>query len=517
MPSISQLSDPSHSHTPYHVGGVDGVVLGRALPGGSACLDDSSREMKRPAAQARADAPTSIPPPSLRISSTPEPEPAEWHFQPGTYTPHEIVLALAPLLNSVVTRLGPDPPGEVPARQILIDGVLSSLSIDKPQASLPLSPAVTDLSRREMAAQAVKIGKQLVQWAEQAPVVPTVIKLRSRCDGHIWTPATGALLRGPRSDNQQMQLYNEWQNQMILLRDALLPFNNFEEVLLVLRADKGRKGLRDFAELRERFMLQCLTKKMEQNMIVDVAKAFTGPNLPSGGYGLQYSEGLILPAYLSGCASLHLLQYHPARLDDSLAEILFVYEYEDYYSAARTQISDPVATVRQGIWPPASSSRLSSRRSVMPSIVVTSEQGDDPQLRFLKLELELENGATALIDVGQITRGRRYAYHVHDLPAQLEATTLSTTVGLSKPSLLHNPIDILTLPGLVTDTDDNWHVIPAVDPVVRLALLGKLYPENVVTLSAKQPPRSAETIGKGYGPRFIIYGGECNEQNVLIG
>ncbi|KAH8688811.1 hypothetical protein BGW36DRAFT_392209 [Talaromyces proteolyticus] len=440
-----------------------------------------------------------------------------WRLQPGVYTPQEIVRALAPLINSVITRLGPDPPdAPISARQILIDGVLSSLSIDTPQATMPISPAVTDLSRREMASQAVRIGETLIRWAYEEPVQETTITLRSRCDGHVWTPAAASLLRGSRSDNLQMQLYNEWQNQLILLRDALLPFVNFEDVQLVIRPhsdDDGSRGLRSFELLRERFMLQCLTKIIEQTTIVDVAKAFTAPDLPSGGFAIQYSEGLILPAYLSGCASLHLLQYHPARIDDGAVDLLFVYEYDDYYSAPRTEIGDSLGLIPAGVWPPAlhSSRQLASQRSAIPSSLISLPAPSDPCLRYLKLELELDSFISVSIDLGQITRGRRYAYHVHNQAEEAVVSnpaSSSTSTGLSKPSFLHNAADVLKQPHLVSSTKDGWHVISATDPIIRLALLGKLYPENVITLSEKQPARSAEAIGKGYGPRFIIYGGD---------
>lgn len=503
MPSATDKSVAS----PYHVGGDDGIIVGHPVVETNTTFVDDVQIMKALT-------------PELEKESTSDSEsravqPREWHLPSGVYRARQIVVALSPLINSVTTRLGPDPPGEPSAHDVLLDGVLSSLSINTREATFPLSPSVTDLSRREIAQQAVRIGETLVQWAREIPVIPTKLQFRSHCDGHIWTIASGLLLRGIRSDNQQMQLYNEYQNQMVLLRDALLPFHNFEEVVLVIDESGSARGLRAFEPLRDRFMLQCLTKKVTQNAIVDVAKAFTAPKLPLGGYGVQYSEGLILPAYLSGCSSLHLLQYHPARLDDSVTDLLFVYEHEDYYSAPRTEISKPIGIIPQDVWPPTSS-KAPSHRVVNPSLVLSSYSTKYQPERFLKLELELDDDVVVTIDIGQITRGRRYAYHVHDLPAQLAATSLHTKTGLSKTSFLHSAAEVLRQPGLVTSEQTGCHVIPATDPIIRLALLGKLYPENVVTLSAKQAPRSAEKVGKGYGPRFIVYGGECEDNQKII-
>jgi len=48
------------------------------------------------------------------------------------------------------------------------------------------------------------------------------------------------------------------------------------------------------------------------------------------------------------------------------------------------------------------------------------------------------------------------------------------------------------------------HVFPAKDPLVGLALLGKLYPENVILLDEDEEPESAEKTGKGFGARFVV-------------
>lgn len=71
---------------------------------------------------------------------------------------------------------------------------------------------------------------------------------------------------------------------------------------------------------------------------------------------------------------------------------------------------------------------------------------------------------------------------------------------------LHSAADILALSGLVTNTD-GIHFIPTDrNELVRWALLGKLYPENVVILDNGDPEEleKAYVSGKGFGTQFLV-------------
>jgi hypothetical protein len=334
---------------------------------------------------------------------------------------------------------------------------------------------------------------------------------------------------------------------MILLRDALLPFENFEEVPFVI-SNSNVKGLREFEESRKVFLLECLTGTISHSAIVDVAKVFTtgSSELPSGGYGLQYGQGLVLPAFLSGSSSIHLLRYHGARLDDSQENLLFDYEHPVYYRAPRHELAEHEAQVPPGVWPPPSLMALNPR--VQKSSIGVNA-GSDASRRILQLQLQIDTGISVSVDIGQISRGYRYAYRAaretkehfstKNVPKS-EQTDQPTTPprtpdsesrqteslptppldacdnpskGFSSSTILHASAHALAQNGLVTAAKlqkgqrpqrNPVHVFPAKDPLIGLALLGKLYPENVILLDEDDDPERAEKVGKGFGARFVV-------------
>ncbi|OCK97381.1 uncharacterized protein K441DRAFT_685599 [Cenococcum geophilum 1.58] len=500
---------PTTTTIPYRLTGLAGLILGHRLI------------------------------PSLGPHKSMEPHHTTHHLQnehhppPGVYTARELVSGALPLLESIVLRLGGDAPNRVKAKDILIDGLASSLAITGRESTLPLSYTASDTSRKEIAWQAHRIGKSLVRYVREAINADEAdphLKIYSQCDGHLWTSGTTSLLLGPRSASDLMQLYNEWLHRMVLLRDALLPFENYEEVPLLIASSNSR-GLRDFEEPRKVFLLECLTGIISQSAIVNVAKAFTGASLPQGGYGLQYSQGLVLPAFLSGSPSLHLLRYHPVRLDDSQTDLLFDYEHPVYYRAPKNEISQPEHRIPPGAWPPPSLVTLNpqvTRSSIGVNI------GIDSSRRILQLQLDIDTGISVSVDLGQIARGRRYAYRASSnksRESEADATPPPETNGASLESketplpsppleacdnpkkgfasaLLHATARTLAQPGLITSTkkkeENQVHVFPAKDPLVGLALLGKLYPGNVILLDEDEAPESAEKTGKGFGARFVV-------------
>lgn len=439
----------------------------------------------------------------------------DWKIAAGVYTPRQIVLLVSPLLESVIAKLGVDPRNAISSRKLLVDGLASLLSTVSRESTMPIPPSTTDASRREVAKQSFRISKTLTQYIDDVsdPRMESNIRVQSPCEGYLWTDAVAHLLRGPRGNRQLIQLYNEWLHQMILLRDSLLPFQNYAEVQLSVECRTG-PGLRDFEAPRSKFLVQCLTRTVSQTALIDIAKVFTAPSLPSGGYGLQYSHGLILPAFLSGSNSLHLLRFHSAYLDGSVAktgaEILFDYEYANYPSAPRSEICDPIEIIPPHRWSHALSSVVKSE--MKECSLAVEKSNDKSQLRYsLKLRIILNEGVRVSVDLGQVSRGRRYAYQMAETRDTLKAPS---TPGFSTPASLCNPASILTQPGLVTSQDSGIFLIPAVNPVIGLALLGKLYPDNVVMLGGQQPPAVAEAIGKDYGPKFVLFGGDF--QNELL-
>jgi hypothetical protein len=337
---------------------------------------------------------------------------------------------------------------------------------------------------------------------------------------------------------------------MILLRDALLPFENFEEVPFVIPA-LSSKGLRAFEEPRKLFLLECLTGSISHSAIVDAAKSFTAGlyALPRGGYGLQYSQGLILPAFLSGSSSINLLRYHGARLDDSQTNLLFDYEHPVYYRAPRHELAEPESQIPPGVWPHPSLMTLNPR---VTNSKLGINVGSDSNRRILQLQLDIDTGISVSVDIGQISRGFRWAYrsasskhnkgqsqtkHNDAITDQnIQVTTPPRTPdseirqsdslptppldvcdnrpkGFSSSTIIHASAHALAQNGLVTASKVQQghrthkspvHVFPAKDPLIGLALLGKLYPENVIILDEDDDPERAEKIGKGFGARFVV-------------
>lgn len=295
-----------------------------------------------------------------------------------------------------------------------------------------------------------------------------------------------------------MMLYNEWLHQIVLLRDALLPFENFEEVRLVQTAKS--RGLRRVERTRKLFLAELTMGSVPQSAVVEMAMAVTAETLVArkGGYGFQYGYGVALPASLNigGSRSLHLLRYHPARVDESRVEILFEYEYLEYFAAARTEVPSTDQKLPEGVWPPAPS-RAPEATAHDAALLV--QPGSSEDSRILSLQLSFQETCVC-VDLGQIARGQRFAYH-----PQPAVDMVSLAAGLSVSAAVHAPRDILVQSGLVTSEKEGVHVIPADSKLVVMALLGKIYPENVILVGREDQPAMAETAGKGFGPRFIVW------------
>lgn len=449
-----------------------------------------------------------------------------WYLPSGFYTPRQVVEGCAPLLETVLHNLGQDPPNTVPARKMLLDNLASNLKVDTRESTLQISSLTSDAGRREISRQAVRIGETIVQYANEIslsqPKFDPQLRIRSPCEGHLLNAAVAGLMFGPRSQMNLMQLFNEYMHQIVLLRDALLPFHNYAEVLIPIAGGTGRQvGMRGTEEARSQFLAHLMTRSISQNSIVNFAKAVLAPNLPrQGGYGFQYANGLVLPAFLTGSSSPRLLSYCPAHLDSesSASDILFDYEYEDYYSAPRAEISAPMTTMAPDLWP---SDALGVSTKVLESSVAMEKavKDQDSCRCLLKLRIEFGDDQCVSVDLGQISRGFRYAYRVpsfSDGAKNDEKNTdasINNKPGLSRSSFVHSPMALLTrsAPGLLSSSKQpGIHVIPSNSMVLTLALLGRFYPENVVLLNSDQAPQEAERVGKSFenSPKFVIYNKE---------
>lgn len=416
----------------------------------------------------------------------PSPSAENWDLPRRALTVRQTVESLDTLFEAVCCRLG-----AAADRAALLASMTATLAIEGRESSLPLAAlAFDDSLRRELTAQAATIGKALARWAMEAnagraarrqgdePALPG-LELRSRCEGHLWTREATELLTGDRGGPVVMQLYNEWLHQLVLLRDLLLPFENWDEVLLPLDLH-DKRGLRGVEAARQRFLVDVLTRLPTHSSIVSFARAIFDPATSVGSvsdlYGFQAEYGLVLPSVVGcddlGGASKGLLRWHPAvvappRPGRTLA---FRYALDDYLAAPRSVLgqSTPDAEYRSA------------------AIVPVSVSDDD-------VTLVLEIG-THRVDLGQCLRGQRFAYR-----PIAAGTPLRAVDGI----VHHAAGSALGQAGLVT-AGNGIHVFEAGrDPLPALALLGKIYPENVV-LAGDAPWRDVLAAGKGYGPQFVL-------------
>ncbi|OJJ78547.1 uncharacterized protein ASPGLDRAFT_160586 [Aspergillus glaucus CBS 516.65] len=453
-----------------------------------------------------------------------------WALKSGLYTPRQLVEGFAPLLDTVVFRLGPDPPNARPSRAQLLDNLAANLDTNTREASMRFPSLDFDESRKEVAEQARQIGRTLVQYARNhtgGPFNPDLY-LRSPCEGHLLIPPNVDLMFGRRSQPHLMQLFNEYMHQMVLLRDALLPFKNYEDVIIPING-RAARGIRHLESPRSEFLAQLWTKEVSQAAVVKQAQALLAPNIlartaltststsTGPGYGFQYAHGLVLPAFLAaGSTPFHLLQYIPARLvEDTPKDIIFDYQVQDYYLAPRVEIPAGTKTTPASYPLGPEESLNIQAASIGVLLAVSPSTSSSKTVRQLELRLELENGKCISVDVGQVARGHRYAYMAQNPSPPSPSASVNgngTTNGEAKTAtaIVHDAASVLLQTeeeGLVTTKQGGLHIIPIQDPLVSLAILGKLYPENVVLLPKAERLEQAEKAGKGLEPKFVLWGG----------
>ncbi|KAJ5660840.1 uncharacterized protein N7484_000212 [Penicillium longicatenatum] len=247
---------------------------------------------------------------------------SQWQFLPGIYTPRQFIAQLAVIPESILVQLGPDDASsKQTSRDILMDGLRSSLSQEGRESTLPL-PDWKSATPSEMTQQAKNIGDTLLQYAlEDNYSVAGIadLKVFSPCEGHKWVPPAGQLLRSSRGSPILMMLYNEWLHQITCLRDSLLSFENFKEVQLDL-SDPSHRGTRRMESFRDSYLFSIRAQTHTDADILEAAKVLTAPTLPQGGYGFQYSRGTVLPAALFTQSETRLLRYFPVHVHETDGE-----------------------------------------------------------------------------------------------------------------------------------------------------------------------------------------------------
>ncbi|MEU5628410.1 hypothetical protein [Streptomyces tendae] len=419
------------------------------------------------------------------IPDTPALGGSRWNTFPAagtTLTAREFFTATEPLLQGIVDDIALSS-----ADIAVLEGqIRATLALGTRETALPLYLGPDSASAaRELGAQAETIGQELASWSTEAlerlrtdpvplPAGPLVV--RSHCYGHLLTPPAADLLLGRRGGPVSMQLYNEWLHQLVLLRDALLPFTNWQDAPLLITPT----GLRHTEPARDAFLTELLVRQIRHTSIVAFARnVVTGTTGPAG-YGFEAGGGTALPAVLDQLpltAPRHLLTWRP---DPSVGEAAtYVAEVQDYYAAPRTLVED---------LPPAitTSGPLAARPVTAPVVDGT---------RTARIEVT-HDGTTAHVDLGQALRGHRFAHH--ESPAAGDASGTADAWSA------------LRAPGLVwTQSGDVTVDATAQDDLVVLALLGRLYPENLALRPADHAGdhsagrSAARTTTDGTGPRRL--------------
>ncbi|WP_339289900.1 hypothetical protein MKY48_16655 [Paenibacillus sp. FSL W8-0187] len=432
----------------------------------------------------------------------------DWNLPAGVYRAKEIVIELDKMLEAMLVQLG-EPVNSDPT--VLLDSLLANLAISGRLSSLPLkSLELEDHAGKEIRAQAVRIGEQLVSWdreinaekktlAEYGSETLSELEFRSHCYGHPLTPEATAQVWGPFGGPRIMQIYNEYLHQFVLLRDALLPFANWEEVPFEVKEYREFKGLRFLEPSREVFLTQLFKKKLTHKSIIQYAQSVVSSGLEKVGYGFQYRLGTVLPAGLgesARTASRYLLRWHPVQtiqVEDAegLAAVSFDYEYDDYYSAPRKEA---------GKGTPADDELLPEYGEdyYEPSIarLLPNTSTDRTTLQF---SLEMKGNEVA-VDLGQLFRGQRFLYRP-------QRSSYAGSEFIKREYINWHPAeDILSHSGLVTNADGIHFIPTGKNELVLWALLGKLYPENVVLLDKgdQEELEAAYVSGKGFGTQFLV-------------
>ncbi|WP_079912024.1 hypothetical protein [Paenibacillus sp. 32352] len=242
-------------------------------------------------------------------------EALDWNLPAGVYRAKEVVMELDKMLEAILIQLGEPMNGDP---TVLLDSLQANLAISGRLSSLPLGPlALEDKAGAEITAQAVRIGERLVSWAREinseknalakyGPETLGKLEFRSHCYGHPLIPEAIAQVWGPYGGPKIMQIYNEYLHQFVLLRDALLPFANWEEVPFEVKEHAGFKGLRFLEPAREIFLTQLLGKRLTHKSIIRYAQSVVSSGLTDAGYGPNRNDNADAALAKRNSVSWHL-------------------------------------------------------------------------------------------------------------------------------------------------------------------------------------------------------------------
>ncbi|WP_062353063.1 hypothetical protein [Herbidospora yilanensis] len=202
--------------------------------------------------------------------------------------PAAFVAAAATLLESAIAATG----GGEATRADFVAGLEASLSTSGPYATLRLDAGLVDQDvRTELRENTNAVSEVVLDLVRTTSGTPGPLDVHSSCVGYSWTPPVAERLIGGANLHGARNLYNEWLWQLVLLRDALIPFIDPARVRLLADAD----GLTRLQDARDWFAVQAMTRRIAHAAIVRfAAEAVTGRPAAEA-YGFQHGGAVVLP------------------------------------------------------------------------------------------------------------------------------------------------------------------------------------------------------------------------------
>jgi hypothetical protein len=179
--------------------------------------------------------------------------------------------------------------------------------------------------------------------------------------------------------------------------------------------------------------------------------------------------------------------------------VAFKYQLDDYYNAPRQEIR-PANSIVKADERIAEIDLVQDIEGHAEITCVPLAKGLCTASRQLQLSITSDNDTTN-IDLGQILRGRRYAYPVGRTEGAPTSVRPNTCIHV------HSAWKVLTESGLgLVSAKEGIHMIQAKNTAELLALLGKLYPESITVMKEGDSLEVALVSGKGLSKsgRFII-------------
>ena len=369
--------------------------------------------------------------------------------------PATFVAAASTLLESAVAAAG----GAEAARTDFIAGLEASMSTSGPYATLRLDAGLADQGvRGELRENAVAVSEMILDLVRSTSGTPGVTDIHSSCVGYAWTPPVVERLINGSGMHAARNLYNEWLWQLVLLRDALIPFTDPSQVRVL--ADAG--GLTRLQEARDWFAVQVMTRRIAHAAIVRfAAEAVTGGHA-EGAYGFQHEGAVVLPPVALGGELLgpaYLLSRHEGTL---VAEdtVYFVQGQED--GEPTNTLSVPARAIGD-----------------VEVVGLTDRLVPGPPgpraTRTLSLVVGFD-GHEWTADRGRALRGHRYAARPADPGGSRPAA--ATVDAWSGCAVLRQDGEVAVPEGGVIPTGGQR--------ALTLALLGRLRPGNVVLYTGQE-------------------------------